>query len=270
MLGREFPDQAWIATLSHLRKRDINNLRLSSKQCRLSTYEFGRNCPNQKQLNTFIEKADSARYLIRCLYVPETFRMRLPNNKFIELSRPEYVQPSSWKISSMTMLSYLSTPVDSRSVFHCLDAVDFFDPSLEQIEQFNQGRRKTGCPELNPIWNQNADLIQVCIEKTCECLQVFFPGILDIHFYEFCRGNPSFAEVKAKKRGRPTLKTFSNQCTLRLCLSHAYDNYRRNGQQWNIVNLKMFQNGMIQMTGCKTIGECKKKNIIQFFFTIFF
>jgi hypothetical protein len=107
---------------------------------------------------------------------------------------------------------YLSTPIDLRSVFHCLDAVDFFDPSMHELEAFAQSRHEFGCPVHSNRSLQNKS-IQECVDNACQCLNVFFPGIVDIHFEDFCRGNPTFAEVKANKRDQPTKTTFRNQCT---------------------------------------------------------
>ena len=38
----------------------------------------------------------------------------------------------------MTMVSFLSTEIDTRSVFHCVDVVDFGDPTVEQLQDLHQ------------------------------------------------------------------------------------------------------------------------------------
>ena len=190
------------------------------------------------------------------MFVPPSFRLTCPNNSAIEVKMPDYVPPTPWKISNMTMLSFMSTPADLRSVFHCLDAVDFFDPTMNEWELFCQSRREFGC-RINEDGYVAKEWIEECAECACQCLNVFFPGILDIHFEEFCRGDPSFAEVKANKRDQPTKTTFRNQCTMRVCMDFSTDP-RRNGQEWNIINLKMFQNGKIQMTGCQSFEQARE------------
>jgi hypothetical protein len=45
---------------------------------------------------------------------------------------------------------------------------------------------------------------------------------------------------------------------MRVCMSYSSDYGRRNGQEWNIINLKMFQNGKIQMTGCQSFEQARE------------
>lgn len=45
--------------------------------------------------------------------------------------------------------------------------------------------------------------------------------------------------------------------TMRVCMDFSTDQ-RRNGQEWNIINLKMFQNGKIQMTGCQSLEQARE------------
>jgi hypothetical protein len=108
----------------------------------------------------------------------------------------------------------MSTPADLRSVFHCLDAVDFFDPTMAEWEMFKQSRMEFGCKVTANANGVRKEWIQECVHNACRCLNVFFPGILDIHFEDFCRGDPTFAEVKATKREQPSKTTFRNQCTV--------------------------------------------------------
>lgn len=44
---------------------------------------------------------------------------------------------------------------------------------------------------------------------------------------------------------------------MRVCMDFSND-ARRNGQEWNIINLKMFQNGKIQMTGCQSFEQARE------------
>jgi hypothetical protein len=253
MLTDKFPNTAWNASLKALSHQDILSLRRVSKTSRTKTDDI---FISKRQLKTFVKSSESAKYLITMLNVPNHHREKIDIGAFEEISRPDYPKPGKWKISVMTVVSFLSTPVDLRSVFHCLDAVDFLNPTIEQIENFECSREETGCKDFTHP--------KTCMETECECLSAFFPGILDVHFEEFCRGDPTFAEVKAKKRGKPSARTFNNQCTMRICFNH-YESTRKkqkNGQKWNIVNLKMFQNGKIQMTGCETIEQAK--SAVQF------
>lgn len=252
MLTIKQPNVVWRALAKELSQSDLLSLRVVSKTSRIAVDEF---IISPKTFKTFVTQTKSARYLIRTINVPTTLQLELPEGVYDEYIQPEYPSPSEWKISVMTVVSYLSTPVDLRSVFHCLDAVDFSDPTNEQIIDFECAREETGCADSSP---------KVCIANECGCLSAFFPGILDVHYQDFCRGDPTFAEVKAKKKGRPATRTFNNQCTMRICINHHSLSSRsqRNGQQWNIINLKMFQNGKIQMTGCKSVEQARSS--VQF------
>lgn len=191
------------------------------------------------------------------MYVPTNFQRALAEERIPIIVRPPYPAPSPWTISVMTMLSYLSTPVDLRSVFYCVDVVDFGESELtaEQLEDWKNAKAEVGC---EGVLTQKRGICRRCIATECGCLAAFFPGILDIHYRNFCRGNAEFAEVKANKRGRPAVRTFENQCTMRICMSRNLEGYQqKNGQQWNIVNLKMFSNGKIQMTGCKSLDQAR-------------
>jgi TATA-box binding protein (TBP) (component of TFIID and TFIIIB) len=63
-----------------------------------------------------------------------------------------------------------------------------------------------------------------------------FPCILDIKYKDVARGNMNMAAKKKKKK-----KAFFNQCTMRIAMTGLT----------RIVNLKIFQNGKLHMTGCK-------------------
>jgi hypothetical protein len=185
-----------------------------------------------------------ARHILRNVYIPSQMRQILPDHHVKDYERPAYVEPSPWVISTMTMLSYLSTKVDMRSVYYCLEAIDFHNPTSDQMVDFNDSREETGCIRSK----------EECIRCECSCLAGFFPGILDVHFEHYCRGNPRFSETKNKKKGKTSDKTFRNQCTMRICMSYSGSD-RKNGQEWNIVNVKMFQNGKVQLTGCQSVNQ---------------
>lgn len=247
-----FYAEVWIYLIPFLTKADYTRLRLVCKSFRQNLDEHLR---TQRDLKRFIAKSDDPRYLIRSLYVPTVLRKSLVHEKKPIIIRPEYPQPTEWTISTMTMMSYLSTPVDTRSVFHCVDVIDFVDVQGEQCNDLQRAKAETNCTA--PITKQGGPNAQ-CIANECGCLSAFCPGILDIQFLNFCRGNPEFAEVKANKRGRPSVRTFENQCTMRICMNRALIGHQqKNGQVWNIVNLKMFANGKIQMTGCKSLEQAR-------------
>jgi hypothetical protein len=242
----------WSKLICHLSKKDYHTLRLVCKSSRNHLDDVLR---TKMDLKNFITRSEDPRYLLRTLYVPEKFRCPLRPEQTPVMVRPPYPQPSTWTISVMTMLSYLSTPLDLRSVFYCVDVVDFKDPTGEQVNDLISAKEEVGCAEAV---DKKVVVSRRCIERECACLMAFFPGILDIHYRSFCRGDPEFAEVKANKRARPALRTFENQCTMRICMSRTADGQQqKNGQQWNIVNLKMFSNGKIQMTGCKSVEQAR-------------
>lgn len=65
-----------------------------------------------------------------------------------------------------------------------------------------------------------------------------FPAVLDIRHQNLARGN-----VKLAVKKKASSKAFYNQCTMRIAL----ENYN------SVINMKMFKNGKLQMTGCKSI-----------------
>jgi len=241
----------WGKVIRYLTRIDYYHLRLVCKACR---NELDDRLRSQRDFKKFLARAQDPRTLIRTLYVPRAFCQPLAQKRPPALLRPPYPEPTEWTISVMTMVSYLSTPVDLRSVFHCVDVVDFDDITGEQSHDLLNAKEECRC-EIPPTKREGPD--PMCIERKCACLAAFFPGILDIHYGPFCRGDPEFAEVKAKKRGRPPTRTFENQCTMRLCMSRTTGHQQKNGQLWNIINLKMFQNGKIQMTGCKSLEQAR-------------
>jgi hypothetical protein len=248
MLGSSiFP---WGQVIRYLSRRDCRNLRLL---CRSVRQEIDNRLQTPREFKKILQYSD-LRALIRTIFVPVAFSRPVPQGHAGVMVRPPYPNPSPWIISVMTMVSYLSTPIDLRSVFHCVDVVDFSDITSEQRVDLENAKEECRC-EVKQSKNGAPD--QLCINQECGCLSAFFPGILDIHYGPFCRGDPEFAEVKAKKRGRPPTRTFENQCTMRICMSRTTGPQQKNGQLWNIINLKMFQNGKIQMTGCKSLEQAR-------------
>lgn len=261
--GFDMFDRICRFVLHLLKTRDLRNLRRTSRSLRALVDD---KITSQRVLRTLVSAASNrldpvaaSRYLLRSLFVPSALCQTLPVEHYESLIRPAYPDPSAWTISVMTMVSYLSTPVDLRSVFHCVDVVDFDDINFEQTNDLKHCKDESSCDRvLQRKANGSYGPHQSCIDDECACLAAFFPGILDIHFRNFCRGDPEFAEVKAKKRGRPPLRTFENQCTMRICMSRTSNGcQQKNGQLWNIINLKMFQNGKIQMTGCKSLEQAR-------------
>lgn len=241
----------WGKIIRYLTRADYASLRLVCRTCRNTLDDRLR---SQRDFKKILTRTQDPRALIRTLYVPHAFCQPLANKRPPPMLRPPYPDPTEWTISVMTMVSYLSTPVDLRSVFHCVDVVDFYDITGEQSRDLINAKEECRCDiPLTKMDGPN----QLCIERECGCLAAFFPGILDIHYGPFCRGDPEFAEVKAKKRGRPPTRTFENQCTMRICMSRTTGHHQKNGQLWNIINLKMFQNGKIQMTGCKSLEQAR-------------
>lgn len=290
-MTEQFSNFPWRALIQFLTRWDLCALRLVSWDIRKQLDEL---LIRREELIHFIKRANDPRYLLRTLHVPKQLQNTIKPVTTVVVRRPPYPQPSPWNISVMTMVSYLSTPVDLRSVFHCVDVVDFYDLTGTQLQDLEQCKDEECCERmlqtLDPtifggpqeqqrihhdrlmrasILGGSTNLsephkpqqrfapAEECIEEECNCLYGFFPGILDIHYANFCRGNPEFAEVKAKKRNRSTAtRTFENQCTMRICMSPSEPD-DSGKQSWNIVNLKMFQNGKIQMTGCKSIEQAK-------------
>lgn len=253
MLSSTFPSNGWDLVLHHLGPCNIKQLR---RVHRLAKEEVDERTRSARELKRIVENTTSPRMLLRSVYVPDALQRSIPPPRHAEVRRPPYPDPGMWNISVMTVVSYLSTPVDPRSVFHCVDVVDFKELTGEQLRDLEVAKLECGCErELAPSGH---GVSVRCIRDECACLAAFFPGIMDIHFQTFCRGNPEFAEVKAKKRGRPTARSFENQCTMRIFMSRTSEgSEQKNGQQWNIVNLKMFQNGKIQMTGCKSVEQAR-------------
>ncbi len=242
--------------INWLRARDIRNFRAVSRQIRNIVEQ---KTMNRQRFRKLLMNANDPRYLLRFLFVPTEMCQPVPPEHHEFLVRPAYPDPTSWTISVMTMVSYLSTPVDLRSAFHCVDFVDYEDITAIQLADLKVSKQKSNCDRpLERKKNGSMGPSKICIDDECACLSAFFPGILDIHFRNFCRGDPDFAEVKANKRGRQPVRTFENQCTMRICMSRTSDGcQQKNGQLWNIVNLKMFQNGKIQMTGCKSLEQAR-------------
>ena len=203
-----------------------------------------------------VRNATDPAVLIRELHVPRKLRRKVKERFLNGSERPPYVEPTPWKICVMTMLSFLSTAVDSSSIFHCIDVVDFTSPTKREQEVHVEMRKLYDCRRpLTKLGAPHPD----CVAAECDCLDAFFPAILDIHYSDLCRGYPNFAEVKANKRRRSATRTFENQCTMRICLGKSPDSVeQKNGQTWLIVNLKIFQNGKIQMTGCKSFFQARR------------
>ena len=199
--------------IPYLKHRDLLRLRRVTRNVRMMVDE---RIITQRQLKHFIVSASrslhalgAARYLLRMLHVPNALCVSVTVEQHESLMRPIYPEPSPWSISVMTMVSYLSTPVDLRSVFHCVDVVDFENITSEQTTDLMHSKEECCCDRpLQQKRNGSFGPANVCVTEECGCLSAFFPGILDIHFRNFCRGNPEFAEVKAKKRSRPPVRTF--------------------------------------------------------------
>jgi hypothetical protein len=246
------PDNVWNGIIHKLDRNSRMTLRQVNWEFLVQVDERFR---TYRDLKRIIDQCSTPRHLLRTLYVPQGFRRPLPPPRHVTVQRPPYPDPSEWNVSVMTVVSYLSTPLDPRSVFHCVDVVDFSELTGEQTRDLMVAKEEAQCDQ---VMSPTGGVSIRCLRKECGCLAAFFPGILDIHFKVYCRGNPQFAEVKAKKRGRPTARSFENQCTMRICMSRTVEgSEQKNGQLWNIVNLKMFQNGKIQMTGCKSIDQAR-------------
>ena len=81
------------------------------------------------------------------------------------------------------------------------------------------------------------------LDENYDCL----PGILDIQHKSLSSGCKSFGEKKNKSdRGN----TFNNGCTMRMLFE---DDQRNEG--YNIINVKLFNNGTLHFTGVKSIEE---------------
>lgn len=70
-----------------------------------------------------------------------------------------------------------------------------------------------------------------------------FPAILNIKYRDVARGDNELASKKKK-----TKKAFFNQCTMRIAL----DNFDK------IINLKVFKNGKLHMTGCRHTDDAQR------------
>ncbi len=176
--------------------------------------------------------------------------------------RPDYPDPSPIKISVMTIICYLTQLFNTKAVFCFMDVIDFARPTTKQMDILEgidfQGSEYRECcaKKLNVHekiakirkWQMNKNELE---EKKflTKYFMSFMPGILDIQVKNMCRGNTYFGEPKKKKQERKT--SFGNQCTMRICIS----NEKKGKSDWNIINLKIFQNGKIQMTGSKRIGD---------------
>lgn len=188
---------------------------------------------------------------LRALYVPKPFQRSVPPPRRLA-RRPPYPQPTRWVASVMTVTADLSTPVDMRSVFQCLEVLDFGDLTLDEVRRLAEQRARVGCRRKLPRWNAAN---QKCVRQQCHCLDALVPAVMDVHHKSLCRGDAAFAEVKAQKSDT----SFDNQCTMRVFLNRLPDEtIQKNGQLWNIVNLKIFRNGAVQMTGCKSMEQARR------------
>lgn len=164
---------------------------------------------------------------LRRLFLEDTNEpQRLPPNitKPDEiLPRPPYRNPSAYSISVLTLVCNIGGYID-------IDTRSFFE--------------SVGHHTLLPH-KQSLD------KGDYSCL----PGILDIQYVSLSYGCTSFGEKKNKSERK---KTFSNQCTMRVLFE---DSNRADG--YNIINVKLFNNGTLAFTGIKSVSEAKEcTNII--------
>ena len=122
MFSHEFPEICWNKIVSFVGRSNLYELRRLNRESRKQIDERTR---TYRQLKQIISDETKPRLLLRTVYIPKGFRRNVPSPKHVIEQRPIFPQPSSTTISVMTLVAYLSTPLDLRSVFHCVDVVDF-------------------------------------------------------------------------------------------------------------------------------------------------
>lgn len=124
--------------------------------------------------------------------VPEQFRKQLPpkiKNKYKEIKRPPYRNPSKYKISALTLVSDLNIYIDikMRTFYNCIIASILVEWDKHEKKKYNI---------------------------------MSYPGIIDIQYLNHSRGNAAFMEIKNKSKRE---NTFGNGCTMRICLKNIDD-----------------------------------------------
>ncbi len=131
-----------VHVLPYLTKYDCYSLRCVCKNIRGKIDDIMR---TQRHLKLCIQKTSDPRYLLRNFFVPHKYRKSLIPEKTIKLYRPPYPEPSPWIISNLTVACSLSTPVDPRSVFYCVDVIEFFDMNGQQIQDIKVSKEEESC-----------------------------------------------------------------------------------------------------------------------------
>lgn len=132
--------------------------------------------------------------------------------------RPPYRNPSKYKISVLTLLCNLGVHID-------IDIRCFYESV----------RHNCLLPYKDHLEKENYS---------------HTPGILDIQYRAQSYGCTSFGEKKDKSSRE---KTFGNQCTMRILFE---DETKKEG--YNIINVKLFNNGTLQFTGITSVEEAEQ------------
>lgn len=166
--------------------------------------------------------------------IPNELQKKVPELQVqhVVLKRPPYIHPSPYIISVSMLLCNLGMDIDidRRSFYYCIMSsglIRWDDPGLDI--------------ELNGVDPKDKNTY------TDEYRKQFLPGILYIQYSGISCGDTEFMKQQNKSVRR---KTFNNSCTMRICFETSNDGY-------NVINLKLFNNGTIQITGIKSMVEAK-------------
>ena len=227
--------------------------------------------------------------------IPKNLQKKFPNAKVLKWkTQPDYPQPSDVRISTMTMTGFLSSLVYMRPVFYLVDLFDpseIFtytdnDPDIYNVckkfleSRFVKYHYNYSCDIITLIQQlkkQNIDMKHEIVSCLADLLGLpiqlekstiisilkqhprieyhhgsgiikgmkitdLFPALLDVSWGAQKRGNIKLSAKKAPKKD-----SFYNQCTMRIVI----DDLDNGG----VINLKIFKNGKLQVTGCKSPND---------------
>jgi TATA-box binding protein (TBP) (component of TFIID and TFIIIB) len=105
-----------------------------------------------------------------------------------------------------------------------------------KVQQFYERACKTKTKYYNPKIYNNEEWFVIGMD-----VKAIFPCIMEIRHQNFSR---SYEDDIVSQQSRGGSKAFYNQCTIRIALHPSKE-----------INMKMFKNGKMQMTGCKSISD---------------
>lgn len=141
---------------------------------------------------------------------------------------------------------YYKSETGEETDFTDLDYIDLINgndlPDLQKklrLESMTEMYpRVSGISHLKSISKKYTELFLVGLD-----VSPLFPTILNIKYKDVYRGNATLASKKKKNK-----KAFYNQCTMRIALDDLD----------KVINLKIFKNGQLHMTGCRHTDDAQR------------